>query len=500
MSILKLTLLQRAGPRRAPRAWPLACLGVIAALATGCAPQVPVSRPDPGLPASFPAVPGQADVDATQVHWSRFFRDPRLHALIEATLRHNRDLRVAATRVEEARAQLALARADQLPGLNLLGTARIDQTYAPNLSIGPEKRFDLGLSSISYELDFFGRLSNLTAAARANLMATDEARRVTELALIAQVAELYFAQRHTQELLERASQTVRSREQTLDILEAAKRIGMTYDLELEQSRVLLEAARSQQAQLGHSRNQTENLLRLLVGELPADLPAGLPLDALLSGESLALGIPADVLLLRPDVLSAEHRLGAAQANIRAARAAFFPRVSLTAGLGVAGASLANLFKAGAWAFQPSLTLPLFDGGRSRANFDITVAREVAAVAQYERTIQQAFREVADQLSARESLAVQMAAAQRILQAQQHRLHIQRQRHATGLTGYLDVLEAERDVLAAQQSTTQLRRAQLDAAVGLYKALGGGSLAERAATTASAATSAAPVGQPTAATP
>lgn len=452
---------------------------LVGGVLSACAPQVPLSKPDAALPSRFAAAtPGQTDVDATQVHWSRFFRDPRLHALIEATLQNNRDLRVAATRVEEARAQMALARADRLPGLNLLGTARVDQTYAPNLSVGPERRIDLGLSSISYELDFFGRLANLSAAARANLMATEEARRVTELALIAQVAELYFAQRHTQELLDRARQTVDSRTQTLEILEAARRIGMAYDLELEQAQVLLAAARSQTAQLGHMLNQTGNLLRLVVGEMPASLPEGLPLDQLLSSDSLAVGIPADVLLLRPDVLSAEHRLGAAQANIRAARAAFFPRVTLTAGVGLAGASLATLFRAGAWAFQPSLTMPLFDGGRAQANFDISVAREVAAVAQYERTVQQAFREVADQLSARESLAQQMASAQRILQAQQRRLQIQRQRHTTGLTGYLDVLEAEREVLAAQQTTTQLRRAQLESAVGLYKALGGGSLADR----------------------
>jgi outer membrane protein, multidrug efflux system len=445
-----------------------------------CAPPVLLNTPAPPLPATF--AQGSAvgvEVDATQVHWKRFFRDARLQALVDAALVHNRDLRLAASRVEEARAQHALARADRLPSLNLLGTARVDQTYAPNLSVGPERRLDLNLSSASFELDFFGRLASLSAAARANLLATEEARRVTELALIAQVAELYYAQRHTQELLARARQAVASRAQTLEILERARQIGMVYDLELEQARVLLETARAQRAQLGHASNQIDNLLLLLVGELPGQLPEGLPLDALLQHDALAVGIPAEVLLLRPDVMAAEHRLGAAQANIRAARAAFFPRVTLTAGLGVASAGLAGLFKAGAWAFQPSLSMPLFDGGRAKASFDLSVAREVAAVAQYERTVQQAFREVSDQLSARDSLAVQMGAAQRILQAHQQRLQIQQQRFSAGLTGYLEVLEAEREVWAASQSTTQLRRTQLEASIGLYKALGGGSAVARA---------------------
>ncbi len=459
--------------------------GICAVLVAGCAPTVQLSRPSLDIPAAFSTAsdPDEVAQAAADVHWRQFFRDPRLHALIEAALVYNRDLRQATARVEEARAQMALVQADRLPSINLLGQGRVDRTFAENISTGPERRLDLGLSSVSYELDFFGRVASLTAAARANYLATDEARRVAELSLIAQVAEIYYAQRHTEELLGRARQTVASRTESLAILDKARHIGMAYDLELEQAQVLLEGARAQRAQLGHMQNQTQNLLRLLTGAVDQALPDPSPLDLHGLNGALATGVPAEVLLLRPDVRSAEQRLAASQASIAAARAAFFPRITLTAGLGVASAGLAGLFKAGAWAFQPSLAMPLFDGGRNQASLDLAKAREVGAVAQYEKTVQQAFREVADQLSARASLSAQAGAAQRVLQAQHMKLQIHRQRHAGGLSGYLEVLEAEREVLAAQQSLTQVQRAQIESVIGLYKALGGGAAVGRPASVA-----------------
>lgn len=291
--------------------------------------------------------------------------------------------------------------------------------------------------------------------------------------MIAQVAELYLSQRQVEEMLARARSALASREQTVQILERARDIGISHDLELEQARVQLESTRAQLAQLGLAQRQIEHVMQLLVGRVPAALPDGLPTEQLVASHQLAVGLPAEVLLMRPDVMAAEHRLAAARANVKAARAAFFPRVALTANLGTASADLAGLFKAGAWSFQPTVALPLFDGGRARAGWDIAKARESAVVAQYERTVQQAFREVADQLAARSALALQATANERSLQAQRNRLRIHRQRHEAGLSGYLEVLEAERDLLAAEQSQIALRRAQLDAVVGLYKALGGG---------------------------
>ncbi len=443
----------------------------------GCAPTVTLNQPHADVPAQFAlARPDDALAqDAHAVHWRNFFQDSRLHALIEAALVHNRDLRQAAARVEEARAQWALAQAERQPSLNLLGQAQLERTLAQNLSIAPKSRLDLGLASASYELDFFGRLKHLSEAARANFLATDEARRSTELALIAQVAEIYHAQRFTEEALERSRAQVASRVQALKILEYARDIGVTDELATEEAQALLEAARAQRAQLGHALNQTSHLLRLLVGPKAADrsLPQGLPLHSLLDIPPLALGVSADVLLLRPDIIAAEQQLAAAQANIQAARAAFFPRITLSANLGTAGSSLGSLFNFGAWAFRPSLSLPLFDGGRTQAALDLARAREVAVVAQYERAVEGAFREVADQLSARESLAIQAAAAERALQAQRLRLRIHQQRQEAGMSGHLEVLEAERQQMAAEQVQMQLKRAQLDAQVGLYRALGGG---------------------------
>ena len=446
----------------------------IAGLA-GCAPVVQHVQPDPGTPPPMlsAALSASTQADAGLVHWRHFFKDARLLALIEAALAHNRDLRTAVARVEEARAQWTIARAERWPTLQFFTQARVDRTYAESLSGSPDRRLDFSLNAASFELDFFGRLARLSDAARANFLATEEARRATELALVAQVAELYLAQRQTDELLHRARATVESRDATLRIVTQAQQIGLVHELEVELAQAQLEMSRSQRAQLDHLRNQTDHLLRLLVGRMPDRLPPGLPLADLATAHTLTPELSTEILLLRPDVAAAEQRLFAARANVQAARAAFFPRVTLTGSIGVASGGLANLFRAGAWAFQPTLSMPILDGGRTQAAFDIAKAREVAVVAQYERTVQQAFREVADQLSARESLAIQVSAAARTLQAQRRRLEIHLQRHEAGLSGLLDVLDAERELIAAEQSHVVATRAQLDALVGLYKSLGGG---------------------------
>lgn len=483
MNLLKPMPVEPSAQRPADGRSPLPALALLAlGILTACAPALRLGEAQPdrlALPTAAVVAGAEFAQDASAVHWRSFFRDERLHALIEAALAHNRDLRQAAARVEEARAQWALARAERLPSLNLLGQLQMENTLADGLSFAPRRRLDLGLATASYEMDFFGRLAGLSDAAKANFLATEEARRAAELALIGQVAELYHAQRFTETALERARSQVISRLQSVDILEKAKAIGVIDDLETEQAQALLEDARAQRTQLGHVLNQTQNLLRLLVGPraAAADLPPGLSPQQLLAAPGAELGVSAEVLLLRPDILAAEQRLQAAQANIKAARAAFFPRVALTASVGTASAGLNGLFSAGAWAFRPSLSLPLFDGGRTQAGLDIAKARELAVIAAYERTVEQAFREVADQLSARESLAVQASSAQRSLQAFQLRLRIHRQRFEAGMSGYLEVLEAERQVLTAEQALMQLQRVQLEAHVGLYRALGGGSLAQ-----------------------
>ena len=451
---------------------------------SACAPALQHAKPDigpvpPGLAAALANAEGSVHSattpapDAHRVHWQAYFKDERLKALLAAALAHNRDLRSAVARVEEARGQWALVRAERWPLLQIGAQARLDQAYAEGLSYGPQRRLDFGANVASFELDFFGRLASLSSAARANFLATEEARRAAEMALVGQIAELYHAQRQADELALRAQSSATSRERSLHIVTQARDIGMAHELELENARMQLAAAQSQVAQLKHVQQQVDSLLRLLLVHLPQDLPPGLPLAELAASYAVPFNLSADVLLLRPDVASAEHRLRGAQASVEAARAAFFPRVALTASAGLASGGLSNLFKAGAWSFMPSISLPLFDGGRTQAAFDIAKARELMVVAQYERAIQSAFREVADQLSTRESVRAQLNAAEISLAAQRARLNIQTLRHQAGMSGLLEVLDAQRELVAAEQSHLVVFRAQLDTAVGLYRALGGG---------------------------
>jgi len=459
------------------------CVCSVLALLTACAQQTELQRPALPVPQAFPGVPtGTAGRDATKTHWTAFFPDPRLQALITTALEYNRDLRMAAGRVQEARAQYGLARAERLPLVNLNAQAAV-QRSPPSISgvdaSSNTNRFDLSVSTISYELDFWGRLASLTDAARNTYLATEEARRSVYLSLIADVATAYFAQLQLDEAAELARSTVTSREQSLALVMKGLEIGGSYDYEVQQARGALETARTSLAALEHQRNVATNQLTYLVGSLPPELPAGRSLDAQGIDNDLAPGLPGDVLLQRPDVMAAEQRLAAAHANIGAARAAFFPKVLLTAGLGFASPALATLLSGGAWNFQPMISMPLFDGGRNAANQDVAEARKVIAVADYEKTIQIAFREVSDQLSARQSLESQLRSSKANMQAQDRRLVIAQARFNAGMVGYLDVLDAQRDLVGAQQSFIQIRRARLDAAAQLYKALGGGTQAAAA---------------------
>jgi len=442
-----------------------------------CANAPQMERPALPVPAQWPAAvaptaTGEAR-EAVKTHWRYFFTDPRLQALIAQALAQNRDLRAAAARVEEARATWGIVRADRLPTVNLLGQASITRTQDDLNTSASNQRFDLTLSAVSYEVDFWGRLAGLSDAARRSYLASEEARRAIHLSLVADVATAYYTQLQMTDLTVLTRATVASREESVAVIRKGQEIGAAYDFELEQAEGLLEASRANLAALDHQRTVATNLLNYLVGGEPTGLPPGHRLEQQGLDTALMPGLPGEVLLQRPDVMAAEQRLIAAHANIDAARAAFLPKVLLTAGIGAASSGLASLFKAGAWAFQPVISMPIFDGGRGEGNLDVAKARKVVAVADYEKTIQLAFREVADQLSARASLASQMRSAQANLRAQQRRLQIAHARFDGGMTGYLDVLESEREVNAAQQIDTQIRRAQLESAALLYKALGGG---------------------------
>ncbi len=443
----------------------------------GCAQPSAFQRPDLPVPKTWVGtVPGIDGADAAKTHWRSFFTDPRLQALIGSALENNRDLRIAAARVQESRAQFGLVRAEQMPLVNLLGRGSIERSPASVSGVGGQAtghRYDLTLSTVSYEVDFWGRLARLSDAARNSYLATEEARRAVQLSLVADVATAYFNLLQYDELVGLAHATVVSRERSLALLLKGQALGAAHEYEVQQATGAVEAARGSLASLAQQRTVAGNQIRFLVGQLPDDLPPPRPLEAQGFEAELSPGLPGEVLLVRPDVMAAEQRLVAAHANVDAARAAFFPKVLLTAGIGVAGMGLGSLFSGGAWAFQPLLSLPLFDGGRNDANADMAAARKIIAVAEYEKTVQLAFREASDQLSARTALASQLRAAQANKAAQERRLEIAQARFDAGMVGYLEVLDAQRDLVLAQQSAVQVRRAQLDAAAQLYKALGGG---------------------------
>ena len=439
---------------------------VAAACLAACSQMPKYERPAAPVPAQWPASSqASAGVDAARTHWRAYFTDPRLQSLITQALANNRDLRIAAGRVLEARAQFGIVKADALPLVNILGAGSVNRNTSA---------LDVTISSVSFELDFWGRIAGLSEAARSSYLATQEARRAVYISMIADVASAYFTGLQLDELIAIARSTVELRAQSAALIAKGRDLGGAHDYEFQQATGALESSRANLAAVEHQRTIAENLLNFLVGKVPDNLPPGLPLAAQGLDAALAPGLPAEVLLMRPDVMASEQRLLAAHANIGAARAAFLPKVLLTAGLGLAGPGLASLFKAGAWAFQPVISMPLFDGGRAAAAIDVAEARKVIAVAEYERTIQLAFREVADQLSARQSLSRQLQATAENTRAQERRLQIAQARFDVGLVGYLDVLDGQRELVAAQQAIAVTRRAQLESAVQLYKALGGGS--------------------------
>lgn len=458
---------------------PLLPAALLAMLLSACSTLSDFQRSAVPVAAAWPASAQPAGTrSATATEWHSFFPDPRLQALIAAALEHNHDQRIAVARVEEARALLGLARADRLPNVNLAASRNAALTPGDlSLTGRPmnSQRYDVGLSVASFELDFWGRVKSLDAAAQASFLATDEARKALRLALIADVANAYLTLLEMDERSALAASTLKTRADTRRLVAKRREVGLASDLDYLQADGVYEAARADLAGLERQRSAAENALTLLVGKLPPALPPGRPLAAQGIVADLAADLPAAALLQRPDILAAEQKLAAAHANIGAARAAFLPRITLTAGLGTASRALSGLFDqgSGAWNFLPALSLPLFDAGRTAANVDLAEVRKEIAVVEYEKAIQQAFREVADLLAARGKLADQFNAYDAAAKTQAERLKLADARYQAGISSYLEVLDAQRDAYAAQQAAVQARRAVLSAATQLYKALGGG---------------------------
>jgi multidrug efflux system outer membrane protein len=449
------------------------------ALAAGCSQVGDYQRPDSYLPEKWQqSEPAETTRKASQTEWRAFFQDQRLQVLIANALLHNSDLKIALARVEETRAQYDIASADRLPSANLAGNrskSKIPAAFTGTDQPVTTQRTELSLTSVSFELDFWGRVANMSEAAKSSYLASESASRAMRITLISEVANQYFTLLELDERTAIARAAVESRKKNRDLVRRGMELGAAARSDVLLAEGALHSAQGELASLQNLQASTGHSLRLLVGKPVDEMPPGKKLHEQDVRNDLSPGIPSEVLYARPDVIAAENRLKEAHANIMAARAAFLPRILLTAAVGLASPTLASLFAPGTgnWSFQPALSLPLFDGGRTAGFADVAEARKNSAVADYEKTIQQAFREVADLLSSRASLAEQRRATEAIVRAYEERLIVAEARFRSGSASYLEVLDAQRDLFAQKQSAVQIRRAQLSAAAQLYKALGGG---------------------------
>jgi multidrug efflux system outer membrane protein len=466
-----------------------ACAAVLAALAVGCSlapeyqrPALPVADE---YPADAPVPPGarpEARPDAraaAEIAWREYFADAEMQAMIAQALENNRDLRVAVLRVLEARAAFQIRRADQFPTVNVnAGEVRlgVPQSLSPTGSANTVPIYAVGASVFGWELDFWGRVRNLKDSALEQFLATDSARRAVTVSLVAQVADGYLTLRELDERIRITRDTIRTREESLRIFRRRFQVGTATRLDVAQVETLLTQAQTLGAQLEQARAAQAHALTLLVGAPPARIADRESLNDAALVLDPPVGLPSDLLQQRPDIVAAEHRLKAANANIGAARAAFFPTITLTGFYGTASLELSRLFESGtgAWLFAPQLVMPIFDAGRRQANLDLAEVRRDAAVAEYERTVQVAFRDVADALSAQHWLGEQLTLQRRAVAEQTERARLATLRFDRGLASSLEVLDAQRDLLAAQQQLVQQRRALLSSRVALYAALGGGS--------------------------
>lgn len=458
-----------------PVAW--AAMGLCAALLAGCAPGArSLAQPDAAaLPSQWPADSPLGYGNAALPDWAALVLDPSLTRLQQQALAHNHDLRLALLRVEEARAAHGIQRADRFPTLGVgssHGRARVpgDLNVSGRPVIGSDHEVFVGLSS--WELDLWGRVRSLDQAALQQFLATEAGARATRLSLLGQVARSYLALREIDERLQLARSTVETRAETLRIFTRRYEVGSTSKYALTQVQSLHHQALSLAVSLEQARAPIAHALAQMTGQDMAQLPPA-PRAARIFGEVPA-GLPSTLLQARPDIVAAEHQLQAAHAQVAAARAAFFPRIALTGSWGTASAQLDGLFESGsrAWSFAPSISLPIFDGGRRSANLDLATARQHSAVVAYEQRVQTAFREVADALAARHSLAQQTQVQQDNLQALQERARLAQLRYDNGASPYLDVLDAQRDLLTAAQQAVQVHYALQTAQVSLYTALGG----------------------------
>ncbi|MCF2472677.1 efflux transporter outer membrane subunit [Citrobacter braakii] len=441
----------------------------------GCSLAPDYQRPTLPVPQQFSLSQNalvSAPVGYQDTGWRSFFVDSQVKALIGEALVNNRDLRMAVLKVQEARAQYGVTDADRYPQI----TAGSSGTYSGKLKgdSSTNREFEAGLN-LSFDLDFFGRLKNMSEAERQNFFASEEARRAVHISLISNVSQSYFNQRLAYAQLQIAEETLQNYQRSYAFVEKQLLTGSTNVLALEQARGVIESTRSEIAKRKGELAQANNALQLLLGtygKLPNDQMRS-------SGDIKPVTLPpslsSQILLQRPDILEAEHGLMAANANIGAARAAFFPSITLTSSVSSSSSDLSSLFNAtsGMWNFVPKIDIPIFNAGRNQSNLDLAEIRQQQSVVNYEQKIQNAFKEVADALVLRQSIADQISGQQRYLTSLQITLQRARALYQNGAVSYIEVLDAERSLFATQQSLLDLNYAQQVNEIKLFAALGGG---------------------------
>jgi multidrug efflux system outer membrane protein len=457
----------------------------VAATMAGCALQPVYRRPEAPVASTFPTGPayptseaGSTSLPAAEIGWRDFFTDPRLQRLVEIALANNRDLRVAALTVAQVQAQYRIQSAALLPQVGAFADSSASRTPAGVSSSGKASvvhDYSVGVSA-AWELDFFGRLQSLKDEALQQYLASAEARKAFEILLVSQVADQYLTMLADDEFLAVTARTLESAQASYQLTLLQLQNGTGTELALSQAQTVVDQAQATHAAQVRGRAQAENALVLLLGQaLPADLPPAVPLDSQAILADIPPGLPSDLLTRRPDVMQAEAVLRGANANIGAARAAFFPSISLTGNLGTASAALSGLFGVGslAWSFLPSITVPIFQAGKLQADLDVATLQKDINVAQYEKAIQVAFREVADGLAARGTYGDELASLERDAAAQQRALDLSQLLFKNGAASYLAVLTAQTGLYGAQLNVVSTRLARLTNLVDLYRTLGGG---------------------------
>lgn len=452
----------------------------------GCTMAPQYTRPEAPVPAEWPKGTAYEETKvkpgmpvASEVHWREFFSDERLQKVIETALKNNRDLRLAALNVQKARGMYGIQRAELLPVINASGSGSGERLPGILTNSGQPKtmhQYDVRLGISAWEIDFFGRIRSLKDAALEEYLATEQARRSAQILLISSVAEVYLTLAADREALKLSRSTLEAQQAAHDLIKRRYDVGVASELDLNRSQTQVDTAKVNVARYTQLAAKDENALNLLVGSgvpMPKELLPG-DLSDVKAPREISAGISSEVLLSRPDIMAQEHRLKASNANIGAARAAFFPRISLTTFFGTASTELSGLFKSGTqtWAFVPQAVMPIFDA-RLWSAIDVAKADKEIALVQYEKAIQVAFREVADALAVHGTVNQQLAAQQSLVAASEKTYGLTNMRYTTGVDGYLSVLDAQRSLFAAQQDLISVRLTKLANLSRLYAVLGGG---------------------------